>query len=694
MPGWLRSGGCMGRKKKGQITVLDAVDTISHLADLDVEKPEQVEWLDPAKVEENQAAIRDTFRVINSYLQHMYQKDRQELARPETQKGIRAMMQLAGEAVDKVGQYTELFRGAHAKDETITEFKKLQQFYLSKVFSKVHKEVQDEGWEQLGEAEGGNEERQLLKDLDTVRQDQFYELFYITHDDGTPFFTSNLLRHLRMVGSFDESYLSSEREDLLSKLEAALDRELHLSAQKVLHDCTDLIDRFYKEALQHKDNVAIMHLTKAVMALLLAANPKNLRSNSSEKCALDYWNDFTTYLRLGLETDSYMQWRAASKVPELHQVALKLMHRMSHALFLRAGGRQEGLELVHLTAGKSLEASHSMWTSIAYAEEKIAQTLQNFPSGPLMKTLKMFRSQQEKMGFDPLLQNNVPGQFFTLTTEDLHTTVIHTPVPVHQSTLEKGEIDNEFKGYLHSLGDRRHLYVNLQDATSWRESLRCTLLEGLSEKGEFSETLHLITLSKDTDFYHQIKHFGEISDANKFCSTCIEQVLGGRECGFYFPAGKTPKAWIEPLVKFIHTHFFMKAAQLDRKQRLDFIEILYFFIILRYLDEQKPDVMNLSCKDGIDAGAAASAVFYGFTRMLSSKAPWTTTDRDAFLFALFVPALHVRHRSIDTRRMHRALSALEHFELVLKAHRDEVLKACSKILPEIPVKSIKISEVA
>ncbi|MGH2613183.1 MAG: hypothetical protein ACRDFB_09090, partial [Rhabdochlamydiaceae bacterium] len=649
----------MAKKKKGQITVLEAVDTLSHLADLDIEKPEQVEWLDPARVEENQDSIRDTFRTINSYLQHMYQKDRQELSRPQTQKGIHSMMQLAGEAVDKVGQYTELFQGAHAQDETITEFKKLQQFYLAKVFSKVQKEAQGESWELEAEIQGDDEARQILKDLSIVRQDQDYELFYITHDDGTPFYTSNLLRHLRMVGNFDETFISVEREDLLSKLEASLDRDLHLSAQRLLQECSDLIDLFYKEALHHKENETIMQIANSIMALLLAANPKNLRHNSQGKCATDYWNDFVTYLRLGMETENYGKWRGESKLLELYQICLKLMHRMSHALFLRVGSRHEDMEFLYSIVGKTLDSSHSMWTSIAEAEKKVLQTLQSFPSGPLMKILKMFRFQQEKMGFDPLLQNNAAEQFFTLTTEDLHTTVIHTPTPIHQSTLEKGEINAEFKGYLHALGDRRHLYINLQDRTSWKEQLRCTLLEAISQKGEFSETLYLITLPKDTDFYHQIKHYGEMSDAKQFCSICVEQVLGGGECGFYFPGGKTPKSWIEPLVKFIHRQFFLGQGKLDRKQRLDFIEILYFFIILRYLDEEKPDVMNFSCKDGVDSGSAASASFYGFARMLSSKSPWTQNDRDCFLFALFVPALFVRHRSIDTRRIHRALSALE-----------------------------------
>jgi hypothetical protein len=684
----------MAKKKKGQITVLEAVDTLSHLADLDVAKPDKVEWLDPAKVEENQETIQETFKAINSYLNHMYQKDRGELSRPETQKGIRSMMQLAGEAVDKVGQYTELFQGAHAKDETITEFKKLQRFYLSKVFTKVQKEAEKESWELESEMQGGDEERQVLKDLDMVRQDQNYELFYITHDDGTPFYSSNLLRHLRMVGNFDETYLSGAREDILAKLDAALDRDLHISAQKVLQECSDLIDLFYKEALHHKESDTIMNVSKAVMALLLASNPKNLKHNSPGKCSSDYWNDFEMYLRLALATENYSKWREESKLVEIYQATLKLMHRMSHALFLRIGTKRDDMSLLYSLVGKELDPSHSMWTSLADAESKIQQELQSHPSGPLMKILKMFRKQEEKMGFDPLIQGHVPSQFYTLLSGDIHTTIVHMPCPIHQTTIDRAEIAAEFKGYLHALGDRRHFYVNFQNRTTWKEILRCKLLEELSQKGEFSERLYLITLPKDTDFYHQIKHFSEVSNAKQFCTSCIEQVLGGKEAGFYFPEGKTPKAWIDQVVKYIHMQFFNGTETLDRKQRLDFIEILYFFIIFRYLEEEKPDVMNFSCKDGVDIGSAGSASFYGFTRMLSTKSAWTKNDRDCFLFALFIPALFGRHRSIEARRMHRMLSALEHFELVLKADRDGVLKGCAKILPEISLKEIKISEVA
>ena len=437
-----------------------------------------------------------------------------------------------------------------------------------------------------------------------------------------------------------------------------------------------------------------MHVSKAIMALLMAANPKNLMGNTQGKSATDYWEDFILYLRLGLETTNYEKWRdAASKnQPPIHQNCIRLIHRMCHALFLRIRARQEDLSLIHHVMGKDLEGA--MWASLAEAEEKLVQELHNYPSGPLMKVLQMFREQKDKEGFDPILQDNMPGQIFTLTTEELHTTIIHMPVPVHQMTLDKGEITPEFRSYLHSLGERKHLYVNLQNRLSGKEQFRCKLLEEVAEKGEFSHHFYLLSLSKDSHFYHQIEEYSKLEDAKAFCKLCVEQILGGTEHGFYFPTGKTPKTWLEPLVKFIHTHFFAGLEYLNRKQRLDFIEILYFFIILHYVDHEKPDVLNFSCKDGIDTGAAAAASFYGFTRMLSSSSHWTSHDRDAFLFTLFLPALFIRHRSIETSRFQRTLSALEHFEAILKEHRDEVLKGCAKLLPEIPLKDLKISDVA
>ncbi|HEX2580324.1 MAG TPA: hypothetical protein VHK67_08000 [Rhabdochlamydiaceae bacterium] len=684
----------MAKKKRGRITVLEAVDNLSHLADLDVEKKEKTEWTDPAKVEENQDAIRETFKALTSYLQHLYQKERTELGNPQTQKGLQAMMQLAGEAVDKVGKYTKLFKGVH--HEAIPEFQQLQQFYLSKVFSRVKQERAAEHWEVEG-AEGELEdERQALKDLEAVQQDDEYELFYISKEDGTPFFTPELLRHIRMVGNFDESLMSRDREDVLRRMEVILDRDLHVSAQEILQEAADLIDRFYKEALNHREQEGPAALCSAVMALMLSANPKNMMHNSHGKSSVHYFIDFEMYLRKVLETGDYNHWRTLTpeKLNSFKTVCLKLSHYLCNALFLRSGARHEIMSFIRDVVENTAVELPTLWGTLSSIETALRNELRKSPSGPLMKILKVFRYGEEKKGFDPLIQKNPPSHIFNLSSETTHTSIVHLPCPIHQEMIDRVSITPEFKGYLRSLVNRKHLYINLQDRTSWKEHARSSVMEGLSKEGEFTEVLQVVTLPVHTDFYYQINDYAEVLKAKDFCTLCIEQINGGTECGFFYPVKLLTPKIIEGLVGFVYSQFFHQKPGLSRKERLDFIQILYFFLILRIIDAQNPDVLSFSDKDGVDIGAAMAASFYGFARMISTMKPWTEEDKNFFLFAFFGPALLIRHRSIAPLQLQRTLSALDHFEITMGQKRDSILKACAALFPDLPLTQIKVSEVA
>ncbi len=675
--------------KKSKITVLEAVDNLSHLAELDIE---EAKWLDPAKIEENQETIRETFRTLNFYLQHLYQKERAELNNSQMQKGLQAMMQLAGEAVDKVEKYTELFKGAHVQEEPISEYKQLQHFYLSKVFSKIKKDKGEEPWEAEGAEPELLAERQALKDLEAVQQDREYEFFYLSKEDGTPFVSSHLLRHIRMVGNFDEGLDVSGRENFLKQMEVVLDRDMHVSAQEILREGSDLIDRFFKEALHHKEQLGANLLTKAVMALMLAANPKNLLHNTVGKSAVDYFKDFEVYLRGLTDSEEYTHWRKQSdKAAPFKSLCLKLTHSLCNALFLRSGARHDILRFIK--ASKDLDRP-SVWGTLASIENTLRDELRRCPNGPLMKILELFRHEGEKIGFDPLLQKNLPSQIFTLASERTHTTILHLPCPIHQNFIEKARIAPEFKGYLRSLTGRKHLYFNLQDRTSWKEHARCSAIESLAKEGEFSETLTLVTLAKGTDFYHQLESYAEITKAADFTRLCAEQILSGVESGFYFPPNMISSSLVHDLVTFVHQDIFGAKASLNRKERLDFIEILYFFLTLRILETVKADVMSLSCKDGVDTGAAAAAEFYGFSRLLSTSRPWTKEDKNFFIFAFFSPALLVRHRLIAPWAFQRALSALEYFEAVMQDRRDQILKSYARLFPDLPIGKINITEVA
>jgi len=684
----------MAKKKRGRITVLEAVDNLSHLADLDVEKKEGTEWTDPAKVQENQDAIRETFRALTSYLQHLYQKERTELGNPQTRRGIQAMMELAGEAVDKVGKYTKLFKGAHAQEGVIPEFQQLQQFYLSKVFSNVKHEKPTEGWESEGEEKELGDERQALKDLETVQQDDEYELFYISKEDGMPFFTPQLLRHIRMVGNFDDSLRSKDSEDMLRRMEVILDRDLHVSAQEILQEATDLIERFYKEALNHREQEGPASLSCAIMALMLAANPKNLMHSSHGKASVDYFTDFERYVRKVMESPEYHHWRTHSELTPFKTICLKLTHYLCNALFLRSGARHEIISFIRNLVENTAVELPTLWGTLSSIETALRSELSRYPSGPLMKILKIFRYGEEKKGFDPLVQKNPPSHIFNLSSETTHTTISHLPCPIHQEMIDRVSITPEFKGYLRSLVNRKHLYVNLQDRTSWKEHARSSVMEELAKEGEFTEALQVITLAMHTDFYHQINDYAEVLQAKDFCDLCIKQVTGGTDCGFFYPEKLITPKIVEGLVDFVYTQFFHQKPGLSRKERLDFIQILYFFLILRILDVSNPDVMSFSDKDGVDTGAAMAASFYGFARMISTAKLWTEEDKSFFLFAFFGPALLIRHRSIAPLEFQRALSALDYFDTVMQQKRDSVLKACAALFPELPLTQIKVSEVA
>jgi hypothetical protein len=336
----------------------------------------------------------------------------------------------------------------------------------------------------------------------------------------------------------------------------------------------------------------------------------------------------------------------------------------------------------------------TLWGTLASMETAIRGELRKYPSGPLMKIMKVFRHEDEKGGFDPLLQKNLPNQIFNLSSEMIHTSIVHLPCPIHQGFIDRVTITPEFKGYLRSLVNRKHLYINLQDRTSWKEYARSSIIEELSKEGEFSDVLRVVTLAKNTDFYHQVNEYAEVSEGKTFCKQVASQVLGGTDCGFFFPQGVITPKIIEGLVSFVYDQFFNKKAEISRKERLDFIEIFYFFLILRILDVEKPDVVSFSDKDGVDTGAAMAASFYGFARMISTMKAWTEEDKNFFLFAFFAPALLVRNRSIAPLIFQRALSALDHFETTMKENRDLLLKACVNLFPELPLTQIKVTEVA
>jgi hypothetical protein len=703
------------RHPREDLTILEAVDHLSNIAELDVNRGQEegLRWLDPEQKEENRAVIKETFRVLHNYLQHIYKKNKRVLKEPDMQRGIQAMMVLAGEAAQKLDKYTSLFKGTREKEgaAALKEYQDLRQFYLTKIMKRLQTVLDtEEAWQ----AEWGGErtdpfqiEKRGLRDLETVRRDKEYELFYIQKEDGMPFFNKNLLRHIKLVGDFDESLADPAGEDPFLKIKIIEDRDLHASAQEILDLAASSMGEFYKEAMHHKELELIADLNKSLMALMLAANPQNLLQNRSGKCSLSYYQDFHHFLREALHSSEYQKLALLSK-EELDPFFSTVMH-LAQALccffFTRIGARRDAIAFIHRLGGevpteKKIKSSPlSVWDHLLDEDEQIRYLLKHYPNGPLLKTLDVLKQGATHSGFDPLGQENLPSHLYTIKDHENHVTVMRLPSPTHQKSIHQVEVIDEFSEFLHFTGShrsgQRYLLVNMQDRTSWREHARCTFLEKLQNEARYRDSLFVITLPKATDFYAQSSLYRELKDAHAFKNQFKEQITSEEQCGYYFPSPlKTVELneFVDEALEKIHHHCFSSQPELSRKDRLAFIEIFYHLFVLKWIDWLHPDSMSFTCKDAIDTGAAATASFFAFLRLLSDPSPFTHEEMDLLIWMFYAPALMIRERAIDIQALSRAVSALAHFHAQLQSKRTEILEAFATLYSHLSLKGMAVQE--
>src|SRR5690606_3057194 len=152
------------------------------------------------------------------------------------------------------------------------------------------------------------------------------------------------------------------------------------------------------------------------------------------------------------------------------------------------------------------------------------------------------------------------------------------PSPTRQSIIKKAEIADEFLGFLRSLSGekKRHLIINLQDRTSWKEFARARALETLQLNAEFNHQLVVMSFPKDTDFYHQTNEYLNLNKAEDFLKAFKAQSESAEECGYFFPPALKKNEIIrfaENAFPLIHELFFHAKNSLTRRNREDFIEI-------------------------------------------------------------------------------------------------------------------------
>jgi hypothetical protein len=319
-----------------------------------------------------------------------------------------------------------------------------------------------------------------------------------------------------------------------------------------------------------------------------------------------------------------------------------------------------------------------------FDDEKFRTLLHKFPSGPLFKILDTVRHNQEEgilVPFDPWIQGNLPMRLYSLKKGKTLVDVLSFAAPIRQSMIHRVEIIDEFRGFLRYLSaigkGKKHLLIHLQDRLSWRETARSTAIEDLQNNQSFSSNLVVLTLPKDSDFYHQRNAFSDLTQAEQFLSVFKEQLENPEKSGFYFPS-----QWKKgDLLKFadsafatIHKYVFEDKNTLTRQMREDFIEIFYQMIVVEAMNRFGSDSLSFTCKDGVDAGAFASGMFYGFLKAVEGNLQ-TKENLDFLRFLFYWKALSVRERASDPERFLRTLSSLETWAKALEEGGSKLIKA-------------------
>ncbi len=693
------------------LSIVEAVETLSSIADLDfdhgvgiAQKHEvmlgnekiaykTVHWLHKEDASSTVSLVREIFRVILHYLKQFYKKDYTHVTDQKTLESIKTIMVLVGEAAKKLDKYTHLFHQTQSVTE-FKEYKQLQEFYRAKIARKIEEGVLGKWILSLSlskktkniafkaapsKSDKSLDTKHVFVDLETVKKDTEYELFFIRKEEGSRFFSSRLLRNIKLVCDFGAYFGERKELDPLEPIKQWHDRVLHTCAREILKALGNRVEYFFHEIRKVKSQELVEVLNKALLALMLSSHAQNLIRHHPIKNCTEYFEDFQGFLREALHTQIYQRW-VAYPPKESNQLAhdlLDLIYTLCRAIYTNLRGLedmlpvvqelvQEATILVSRGPHEEVNTSKQLGSRLASDYAAMIKLMRHHPNGPLFKVLQMLEEDTFHV-FDPLMQHNLPNQLFDLYAQEKRYTLLRLAAPIYQEFINKAIIIEEFKGFIRQYTQgsiqRKHLLINLQDRTSWREHARCVALEDLQFQPQMENALTVVTLAIDTDFYHQLTPYHQLNHADTFMEQ-FKELLLDRNAGYFFPSiinKDELSSFIDGAFVAIHRIFFSEKNVLQRENRLAFIEIFYLFLQLKLMEWLQPDTVSLSCKDGIDIGEAYNVQLFAFLKLMDNQ-EWTDNDWHYLNFMIYAPALLIRERVMLPERFNRMLSALKVIE--------------------------------
>jgi len=708
------------------ISLVEAVEALSNIADLEFDRDvgiserhdftiqtqkisyKTIQWLHHQGGSITMNVVRDIFRTILHYLKNFYREEYTFVTDEKTVEGVKTIMVLVGEAAKKLDKFTDIFHSTQTKSVTeLPEYKQLQEFYMKRISRKIDSGKLGKWLLALSEKKFVKKQlpsfkqnkaiqtKHIFVDMEGVKKDTEYELFFIRKEDGSRFFNPRLIRNIKLVCDFGNYFKGNKPDDPLSEIDLWLDRSLHLCSKNLLEAVKVPLRAFYKEFGDLKNFELTRLLNKCAMALMCASNPANLmRHNPIKNCA-EYFFDFQTFLRVTLRDVTYQKAVAyPSEASQTTNVLIELIHALCFSLYTQ----MKGFKDLNGVTQSLLQEAHQEAAFERITHEKfpkgqlcgrlhqdftaVSKLLKKHPNGPLNKLLNILENGNYG-SFDPLWQDNLPMELYSLCFGATKIVNARIPAPLSQDFIHKAVITDEFKAFLRAMDKsvtfKHVLLFNLQDRTSWKEHARASHLEEFQNAEGIGQHLTVVTLAKDTEFYHQLAPYHEENHASVFMETLSHQI-GDLNCGFYLPAQlkKALKAeFLETVIKGIHKLFFNSKNVLSREQRMSFIEIFYALLELKIIEIVNADLFSFTCKDALDVGGSANAFLFSFLKMMNAS-NFNEQDRELLDVLIFTAPLLIRERPMLAERFNRFINALK----IVEATKEELGEGFTAALNE------------
>lgn len=630
-------------------------------------------WIDVSNASEVNYTIKSTLHLIHEYLKKNFPAKKDEFD-PSTSKGFSAIWLLAQEAVDKIDQINSLFHTEITQSVRDTEeYKELEKT----LYQKLSPRIIEEELGSLSDVEQVvKDETQLsLKTLDAVKRDDQYELFYIKQENGAPFFALHLLKNVKLLIDFEQMILPSQKEDPFVAIPLFQDRVIFSLARSIKDSADQTLGSFIKIYQRFSHTEVAKTLYKAVISLYLAALSENRIDAKKRKVCTRYFEDFLYFLNLVIHHPEYQ--KITHEFHETHSDLYRLAQTarmLCFSLFTAVGKLQFEEEFLREIKADYNPQKGMIWQRLFDVYEFIKIKLKSYPSGPLMKILDLWQEGGRDLNFNPLVLKNYPRLLYKGKHEKGNWECIHLPAPVHQAHIGYSPLLKEFAealAYMEENHHRKWVVFNLQDRSSYYESARARALEELQYRAPYQKVFLVVTLPKNSEFYHQMGYYAEINLAETFIETFMDQLADHEVSGYFFPKEIEMDSLIlfsKKLMHWLHNRLFMGIEIMRRELRQDFIELFYAALSWKILAQIEPSLFSFVSKDGVDLGAMSEAEFYGFMLMLQNKLTFEAGEKIELMS--FVPALFQRERLIDEEVFHRMVRSLATLDFYLEKNKE------------------------